>query len=1440
MTTMNASLNTQNKEEIIFIKKKISKPIRKMTTTMTTSQNVSQAAFSNQVYRQDILENMLNFINLTGILLYDLVMTDNQTLPDESRQGDLFESLCEILTLLKCFSRINYVEILDGKLTALKRITTSEKLLKHKIHQGGNVSDFTIKDTTGTIIAFSAKHKKHISKKATDLNDLDATLKPTGLPYKLGLFVKDKSEISKSKTNDIHKQIYAEVEANNLIFDKYDVIQAIEIFRSRFAKNILLITDFIEFVNAEYLMSPRMHIVYKLHQMVTFHNFVTQYALKNLTLYCIAHKPRSGKSITILLICKYLLEQGVKKILITTAVPSTIVNFITDLDNYHEFKGIQYKGQDDFTTVSNDFVGIVFCSVEYLKVNGKHTKKTEILKNIGFEAIVIDEAHLGGSTDKTKSEIIYVDPLVEDIRKNIKVSIFASGTADKIIKNYHISRKGVSEWELYDEGQMKILWKPSTSDEKREEILACMTKRHGQAFMDCYRDVTLNKDYSKHPTQVLMKHSIDPLLVKEINEYNKKYNTTYGYTYSSLFALKQKRKAEPERNKDSEVIKTRDGDDYYTYEYEDKFALEDTEDGKNILKWAFENIISEKNLNKNTIMKDVEKTQSVCGSRKSSVENPKLVIMYMPTHTGNNNIVQLQITAKRFIEEHTLWPSYNVEYSNAKNTSGDVTEKEYNDDIKNMMDKTKRTGKRTCMLFLGQKGSVGITYHDCDVTISLDDGHNLDNQKQRYSRALTEAEGKTIGINVDMNVQRTYLNLMDIIHKYRKNTKTTKTNAEILYYLYEENIFLFNPQQFNNGKTTTMNIKSYYQEEVENILKEIDDTALLDNIVCEEDVMRECLLELVVKHKTVKKQINADLEGEQQDCPKGEKTKYEVDAPLMSNDTKINDDKDLDDDASAAKVEEELKEIINKTLELCKWLFPYLALMSRAFKIVDFKELFTTETTKPFIISFFNYKKIDFNKSYKYNDIVDIMATIIDNNAEIISNIREIYTVAPSHKLRELIEKHFIPTEDEKKSHSEHPTAVKLCDEMLCTFPAEFWKTPKKVLEPCCGKGAFVLSIFDKFNIGLAELYPDNEQRGRVIMTECIYFTDISFLNVFITTEIMKCHVESICGLSPEYEFNSHIGNTIKLDITEKWNVTEFDAVIGNPPFEDNSIDEEKEEEKTKRKALNHNLWGDFIEYAFKRITKNGYLLFITPTSWMSPTSKNKAVFYDNYIVHLNVNDCEKYFKGIGSKFSYYLIQKKNNIEKKMTNVVCLYNKQLYVSEMVIQGLNFLPNLLCKDSLGIIDKFYNNAFSKVSFKTSCELHNTTHKNKLQDKANEVFKYPVRHTTKRDVRYSSVLHSLSSKKKILMNLSGDLKPIYDDGCLGFTQAQLYLVVENSNYLAILNSKLYSFIFKICKWSGFNIDKVFINIPYIDKVLTDVEIYTYFGLSETEINLIQTTV
>ena len=582
-----------------------------------------------------------------------------------------------------------------------------------------------------------------------------------------------------------------------------------------------------------------------------------------------------------------------------------------------------------------------------------------------------------------------------------------------------------------------------------------------------------------------------------------------------------------------------------------------------------------------------------------------------------------------------MWSDYNIEYSNSTEDTGIVKES-YNEYIESIMNKTKTEKKRGCILFLGSKGSVGITYNECDVTISLDDGHNLDNQKQRFSRALTEASGKTIGINVDMNIQRSYLYLIEILNNHRKNTKTNKTNAEILYYLFEHKIFLFDPQKFNNGNVKIEEILFYYQKETENMMKEIDDTTILEKIQCNDVLLehiKDKITQLVLQHK-----INKKLEGEQQECPKGEKTKTQIDAP--ENTVNNKEYEKLDEKEIVTNII-----LINQTYEMCKsFLFPLLALISRSYNVYDFNDIFINEKTKGLIISLLkdkikdkielNKDKIELNKD-NYYIIVEIMKGIIDNNEEIVNNIREIYSIAPARKLRDLIAKHFIPTFDEKKKNAEVPTPVKLVDEMLDKMPEEFWKTPKKVFEPCCGKGNFVLGIFDRFYKGLEEMYPDEIERCRVIMTECIYYADLTPLNVFITTEIMKCHVQSRCGLDElDFKFNNYTGDTLKLNIKQIWGNVRFNAVIGNPPYNDDSGN----------KGKGHTLWPIFIEKSLQEwLLPNGYLLFVNPSLWRQPEHPLQALMKSKQIIYLEIHDEKdglKTFK-CNTRYDIYLIQNK-------------------------------------------------------------------------------------------------------------------------------------------------------------------------------------------------------
>lgn len=121
----------------------------------------------------------------------------------------------------------------------------------------------------------------------------------------------------------------------------------------------------------------------------------------------------------------------------------------------------------------------------------------------------------------------------------------------------------------------------------------------------------------------------------------------------------------------------------------------------------------------------------------------------------------------------------------------------------------------------------------------------------------------------------------------------------------------------------------------------------------------------------------------------------------------------------------EIIEEVNKTLELTKTLFPFLALLSRE-NDFSFEELLDSTNFQELIISFLQ-EKIEF-KNFK--KIIYMMKKIIQKNSRIVNDIRELYRNADGKKVRELVGKHFIPSIKEKKKNVEIPTPVKLVDEM--------------------------------------------------------------------------------------------------------------------------------------------------------------------------------------------------------------------------------------------------------------------------------------------------------------------------------------------------------------------------------------------------------------------------
>jgi hypothetical protein len=1305
--------------------------------------------FIKQTTRGDVWFNILHNHLKSPSEIFQMIITDNyKSNITATRQGYLYETIIELLIIAKCIPIIDYTEFLSGRIHNIQPLSNICKISNRKINVGNNTCDVIIKQKDDYIL-FSIKYKSWKQKNGkdgfdpndTDVGKMDSEARSSvKSSYKLALFVKNKKYVENhtyKNKKDGNKKEHKLIQKNKLLFDLNDVINGIQVFCERFS-TIKTKKEFVSLINTKYLNSPRKQLVPYLHHKLTLLKFIRNLQYEQ---HLISQKMRSGKSIEFLMISKYMMENhNYKKILIMTSVPSTINDFTNTLDTFIDFQDIEYTHWKQTNYPPVDFQGIMFCSTQYLKV-GNTIEKTEWLKNLCVDMIIIDESHDGSSTITTKN--------ILDIAQTTKKIIFVSGTSKKTEYFYTIPETCIYKWELIDEAWMKKL-----QTDFQMSFLDDMIKRHGELFRDCWNNPTLNKDYSKCPTQVLMKHVLPQELINKFQTYNQKHATNFGYSCSSILSLKK-------TNKDK---------------FHEEFEICTHPEGKDILIHFLQSIINDCN-DRQTLMKQIEILQSTKDSRGTDKRHPLLFLVYLPTHTRNNTILQLQRTLVKFLEENELWTNYQIEYSNSYENSGSEYQK-YNDFILEIMKRTKENGKVGCILLLGDQGGTGVTYNDCDVTISLDDGHNLDNDLQKKARAMTEAKDKTIGINVDMNIQRTYSFLFNLLQQYRRITNTTKSNAEILYYLYEQNIFLFDPQKIGKwfGKNKILEIQSFFENVSQDIMNEIDDIYLLNSIITD-DSLRQ-FIKTSFKQLQFLLSIPTHLEGEQQDCPKGEKLTVQYDDNMNENDFDI---------------------LINETFELCKsFMFPLLALISRSYDIYDFKDIFKNPFTKNIMYRVLVDKKININeKTYPY--LINIMNDILDNNEEIVNNIREIYRIASPQNLRTLIEKHFIPSSTEKKHHAEIPTPVSLVNQMLDKIPSEFWTTPHTVFEPCCGKGNFVLGIFDKFFDGLEKYESNKVKRCRLIIEECLYFGDLTTLNVFITTEILKCHIQHKCGKELNLKFNSNIGNTLKLNVKDKWGIDKFDAVIGNPPY--NSCG---------NTGTGNTIWQYFVKVAFNYwIIDDGYLLFVHPPGWRKPNT-DKGKFTDlfdlmtktNQMLYLEIHgikDGQKMFK-CGTRYDWYLIHRVKKYKK--TIIIDEEQNQL---ELDLTKWRWLPNSNMMEIQNIMIE--HSTDSKCPIIQSMSAYEPRKKWMSSVKTDD-YKYPCIHSTpKKGVRY---MYSKVNDKghfgipKIIFGDSGINNPIIDmDGKYGMTHHAMGIQIsniqegkhickalQNKKFLKLVNSSLFS--------------------------------------------------
>ncbi len=427
----------------------------------------------------------------------------------------------------------------------------------------------------------------------------------------------------------------------------------------------------------------------------------------------------------------------------------------------------------------------------------------------------------------------------------------------------------------------------------------------------------------------------------------------------------------------------------------------------------------------------------------------------------------------------------------------------------------------------------------------------------------------------------------------------------------------------------------------------------------------------------------------------------------------------------------------------------------------------------------------------------------MNNNIIIINNIKDIYNTSPPDKIHELISKHFIPSQDEKKKNAEVPTPLVLVDSMLNKIPNDFWTKKYSVFEPCCGKGNFVMKIFEKFYNGLENKYPNKIKRCKTILQKCLYYADISNMNIFITTEILKCEVESRTGKKPTYKFNSYVGSTLDINISDIFNLDNFNAVIGNPPY--NSSGDT---------ATGNTIWQIFTKNALTIWLKyKGYLLFVHPPGWRKPNTDKgnfnglfELMTLDNQMLYLEIHglkDGKKIFK-CDTRYDWYLIKCKPKY--KNTIIYDELNNKLDIDLSEFKWLSNYNILEIKDIIAKQDDDKN----IIIYSPSLYEHRKTWMSHNKD---SIFKYPCVHSTpKTGVRY---MYSKVNDKghfgvpKVIFGEAGINDIVVDiKGEYGLTNGAIGIKIDDEEtgkkISKALKTKQFHDIMQSCLYSSYRLD------------------------------------
>ena len=648
---------------------------------------------------------------------------------------------------------------------------------------------------------------------------------------------------------------------------------------------------------------------------------------------------------------------------------------------------------------------------------------------------------------------------------------------------------------------------------------------------------------------------------------------------------------------------------------------------------------------------------------------PMIIMAFLP----QNNIDKVSTATTKLLQRNNVVSNYEIISINSKITNNPT---EY---IENARNEARISKKKGVLVLSGRQCSLGVSINNCDIVLLLNNNKSYDMIYQMMFRSMTPGKNKKNGFVVDLNIHRV---IETSVMNYASLIKPDDHPRDGIKYLLQERLINLNGDHwmpcFGNHlskiNSLSENIYEIYSYDTEKAINHFLNRLCFKHVLLtkEEQNVFKIMFENTLPTKKQKELIDIIFEEDNKEniCKKGIE--------------KIGDDK-----FTSEKQEQKIN-----YMDILKHIIPLICILTIHDKETSFVKMFQFIENNKYIYNIL----IDQTKSWwgKSMDstimrkFIDIYVKYMNNDKEtnqIIRIVKELFmkNIRNNRELSNLIDKYLIPHELEKKHNAEISTPFKFRQEMLDKMPARFWKSKKKVFEPCTGKGGFVIDIIDKFMTGLEKAIPDEKERYRTIVEECLYFGDINSTNIFICKLLIDPY--------NEYKLNYNEGNTLELNIKTKWNIDYFDAIIGNPPYQPPS----------NNKKGGKSIWNEFVVYSLQNLKLKGLLLYVHPALWRKPGNKMRDVMFNKQIHYLSIHNDTDGLKNFGAttRIDYYLME---NIAPYKKSIVFFEDKQTHKID-INNNLPFIPNSSWTIFSKIMSKLNDNGLCVIR-DSDCHTQNT--------------------------------------------------------------------------------------------------------------------------------------